>query len=310
MVRHVKRTREPIVPRYMMPATGYRESQYTRPALQRFTPLTWFLIMLVLLALVGLVVVVTNQVVQGSERSQSLSDLLATATAQQPKSTSTALVVGSGTMVQGTAVAPIVAAVEKATQTLTSKHVVTAQPISVTAVPVTSVPTMQPLPSPTFDVNGAVWQSQLVKQPDGTLMAPDTVIQRARKDLTEYYTTLRDLPLDEYLSKRDDILNTYFTGAALVGLQKSVFNRTLYLMNRAGDISIEVRDFSSNGLAATAGIRAHGWVNDVYDIASKQLVTAGRLETDTFSVVRIVFDRASERWKFTIVKQVTEVTRP
>ena len=309
MDRRNRRKREPVLPRHLAPVTGYRERQYQRSAVKRLTPLAWFLVGLAVLAIAGLVIVVVSKIGQGSGSTLLLSDLLATATVQQVNPAQTAQAERVAANATGTATARKAAAAN-ATQTPVARGKATAQPQATSLPQATSEPTARPLPSPTFDVNGAAWQGQLVLQPDGTLQAPDDVLQRARNELTEYYTLLRDLPLDDYLSKRDEILNKYFTGAALEGLQKSVINRTQYLMNRAGDISIEVRDFSSNGLAATAGIRAHGWVNDVYDIASKQLVTEGRLETDTFSVVRIVFDRASERWKFAIVKQVTEVTRP
>jgi hypothetical protein len=265
---------------------------------------------LVFLGLVGAIGAIRNRTVQGRTESLKLADRLATAALQHPETaTRTAqlpVVITSST--------DIAVLFSTATPTVLSRTpepdvVTTVQPLSATAVVPTEMPTAIPLPSPTHDVNGAPWQDQLVRQPDGSLQAPQAVQERAKKDLMEYYILLRNMPLADYTKKRDSILKTHFVGEALEGMRQLESKRTEYLMNRAGNVTIEVRDFSANGIAATAGIRSRSWVNDVVDVATGKVLTEGRREADVFSIVRIVYDRSSERWKFAIVQHVTEVTK-
>lgn len=299
---------------------GYQPTNYKRPPLKRLTPLSWFLIALVFLGLVGAIGAITNRAVQGRTESLPLTDRLATAAVQHPvtvtltphvpvvitSSTDTAALLGTSTptVLSGTPEVDVVTTV----QSLPATEVVPTVVVPTVVVP-TKMPTAIPLPSPTYDVNGAPWQDQLVRQPDGSLQAPQAVQERAKKDLLEYYTLLRNLPLADYSKKRDAILKTYFVGEALEGMRQLESKRTEYLMNRAGNVTIEVRDFSANGIAATAGIRSRNWVNDVVDVATGKVLTEGRREADVFSIVRIVYDRSSERWKFAIVQHVTEVTK-
>jgi hypothetical protein len=300
MYKHNARTRTFSAPRYSIPEPSFRERRYKRPLIYRLRPFTWFLIALLVLAVVGTVVSILYRTTQTYDANKSLMEwttMPITASPQVAVVEGITATVMPETVVTSTQVeqAPIV---EPATVSPTVTAVVTAT-IRATATQ-----------TPTYDISGAPWRDQLVKQSDNTMQAPEEVQARIRNELGEYYHLLRDLSFAEYSTQRDTILNKYFTGTSLKQMQRTEANRTQYLVNRAGTITIQVRDFSSDGYAATIGIRASGWVNDVYDTKTGKLLVKDRLEKDTFTIVRIIFERVSNRWKFATVKMVTEVTKP
>jgi hypothetical protein len=132
------------------------------------------------------------------------------------------------------------------------------------------------------------------------------VVAKATADLGSYYTMQLNLPLDNYLARRDEILDTYFTGEALDKMRQAEDNRVQYAVKRAGRTSIVIRHFSADGLTAKAGVITRGWTSDVYDIATQQLVATDQASTDTLTVMTIVFDKASGRWKFAAVDEIVE----
>ena len=292
--------RQPGVQRYSKAQPSFRERRYRRPLIMRLRPFTWFLVILSMLAAVGIVATVWNRGTQKHEESISLSDWPALAAVAQPQAG----------IIQGITTTGVGAVVVSSTITeqVATAVTVTVQPTAEDVITATIHATVTP--TPTYDASSAPWLNQLTKQSDNTLQVPEEVQARIRKELGEYYQLLRDLPFAVYKVKRDTILSTYFTGTSLKQMLRMETNRTQYLLNRAGTITMQVRDFSADGYAATVGIRASGWVNDVYDASTGKLVIKERLEKDTFTIVRIIFERVSDRWKFMTVKLVTEVTKP
>jgi len=53
-----------------------------------------------------------------------------------------------------------------------------------------------------------------VQKPDGTLVAPAEITQRAVADVQAYYTAVRTFDAKSYLKNRDALLQQYFTGQA------------------------------------------------------------------------------------------------
>ena len=300
---------------------GYRASDYQRPLLKRLTPFTWLLISLITLGVIAMVYLVLDRIVTDPNVDQSLPrrlarDTNAALTATPMPSAGSSTVAAAKAPVDSTSTVSAMVVAAKApvdsTSTFSAMVVVTDAPAPVlleataTEIPATSRFVSSP-PTPTTDPHGASWQGQLVRLPDGTLMAPDAIVARAKSDIGDYYNTIRDLPLDQYLTKRESIFSDYFAGPALEGIRQDEKNRRQYLLNRSGQVDIQVRDFSANGLSASVFISSRSWTNDVYDIRTGNLVEKGRVDRNTMTKARILFERATQRWKFAIIEQIFEV---
>ncbi|MEO6061818.1 MAG: hypothetical protein ABIQ99_07775 [Thermoflexales bacterium] len=261
------------------------------------------MIFLVFLGLAATTYLIVNSVVSNKTNDESLSERLARAT-----------LVGTPTLAQPVVIVPAtgegVASAAAPTVTAVPQPAITAAPVEVTIKLATAQPAFIPPPTPTVDPLGAAWQNQMLRQADGTLMAPELVVTQARIEAGAFYALLRDLPLDQYLARRDSIFAEHFAGAALQGILRIEKARKQYSMNRSGQVEIRIRDFSANGLSATALISSRGWTNDVYDISTGALIEKGRRDKDTLTVSRIMFERMSGRWKFAIINQVVEVNSP
>ena len=274
----------------------YRESAYQRPLWQRLTPLSRFMLILGALGALAMVVALVTNLIQSANGTELLSERLygrGAAEAEPTRAPAPAIQVVFLNHPDAEAEASAQASAEGQ-----------AGPASAQAGQAAAA---QSTPAPTADPNRAPWADQLVKQADGTLMAPQAVIVKIVEDLSGYYAMQRDLPLDDFLAKREWMLTTFFAGQALEEMRKLEQSRDLYGMYHSGRLTIEVRNFSPDGFRAKAGVITRDWVSDVYDVASKQLVAKGRVKKDALTVMTIVFDQASERWKFTAVEEVVEL---
>ena len=250
----------------------YRESHYRRPVLFRLTALSRFILSLALLMLFGVAILAFNHAIDGTNGTQRLSDRMP--------------------------MQPDVIIFDLLTPTPTRRVRPTAAP----------APTAEPTMAPTVDPSKAAWARQLITQADGTLMAPREVVAKAAADIGAYYSTQRDMPLNDYEAKHDQIQTGYFTGRALDYIRGLEAGQTFYEMNRAGRFSVEIRRFTPDGLSATAGIIKRDWVSDVYDRVTKELLTRGKTSNDTLTLSTITYDQASERWKFASIDEVMELT--
>jgi hypothetical protein len=252
----------------------YRESSYRRSLFWRLTPLTRFILALLLLAVLAGIGLLINRSLDMRNGMEMLSERM--------KSTAQAMT-------------PVVVIL------------VSPQPpeqgASAAAHKTKPEPTATPLP----DLSRAPWADKLVRQLDGKLLAPKEVVAQASNDVLAYYTLLRDMPVDTYIARRDEILTTYFTGAALADMRKLEEERDIYAMNRTGRVTVEVRDFSADGLSAKAGVITRDWVSDVYDVTSRQLVAKGRIKKDSLTIMTILFDQASGHWKIAAIEETTEI---
>jgi len=247
----------------------FHESTYRRSVGRRLTPLSWFLVSMAAVAVFAFAVVLTGKWVESRNGTEPLSKF-----------------VPSRPVIQVT---------------------VFAAAIPDTPEPAPPTPTSAPTPQPTQDWSRAPWADQMDRQLDGTLMAPPEVVAQAVADLSGYYTIQRDMPLDTYLQQRDQILNTYFTGAALQEMKRVEESRDLYTVNRAGRFSLEVRHFAPNGMTARIGVVTRDWVGDLYDVVTQQLITSGRAKKDALTIMTIAYDPASGRWKFATVEDAVEL---
>jgi hypothetical protein len=264
----------------------YRESSYQRPFYQRLTPLTRFALVVVAIAVLAIGLALINQWRTAQNGTGLLSDRVPT----RP----TFILSYYDSFSPGFIV----------TYYQTPAPIPTPETVVSSAKPA-AVATL----APTSDMSRAPWAGQLTKAPDGTLIAPQPVVAKAVQDLSGYYSIQRNLGLEDYITTREEILRTYFTGSALEYMHSLELYQDQYAMNRAGRFSVEVRQFSPDGLSAKAGVIKRDWVNDIYNLSSKQLVTQGKVQTDTLTLTSVVFDPTGGKWKFSSVDQVIELKK-
>lgn len=280
---------------------AYRPSRYRRPAIARLTALSWFMLLLFAMGLAAGLYLLIVRLSTRASGDALLADRLALETPVASASMTPSATLERASAPPTSAIPPTPTPLP-ADQPAPSPAVVQASPAG--------TPSVAPPPVATLDPLGAAWQNALTRQPDGTLMAPDAVVAQATADIAGYYAVLRNLPLDHYLARRTEIYAEYFAGTALEGVLRQEKQRTQYLLNRDGTLEIRIRDFAPNGLSATAAIRLRGWTNDVVEMATGRVVERARRDRDTLTLARIMFERATGRWKYAIINQVMEVNTP
>jgi hypothetical protein len=260
--------------------------------MQRFTPFTWFIIVMCTMGLLVAVVLIVNGISSSQHPSVTLDERLAEL--QEISPTSFAL----------TAAAQVPTSQPTVTSTQTNKVAI----LAATATPRPQA-TQTPLPTPTLNPSDAPWANQMIQQPDRTLLAPQAVVDKATADLSAYYTHLQNLSFDDFMRERYDLLDDYFTCQALASMREQEGRRTQYVMNRSGIVIIQLRSFSSDGNSALAGVTRRDWLNDVYDVTSHKLLQQNVWEPNSLLVMSVVYDRVDGRWKFAALDPDSEVSK-
>ena len=259
-----------------------------RPVHQRLTPLAWFCVFLVTLALLGAVIVTFKKLMDANGSNQSLEQRLgkpAAPVAAQPKKNDVPV-----------APAATVAVVSAPAQVQESVPQAAADTAAPTALPA------QPAPQS----NAVPWASQMTQQADGAWMAPKEVVAQASKNITTYYTVARNRSLEEYLQQRDQILTTYYINDGLQLMHAYEQKRAQYGMNKSGEVSVEIKNFAQDGLTAQADVTTKNWVNDIYDIKTGQLTKSDFKQQDSTLNLAIRFDPTGNLWK---IEKVLGVVR-
>lgn len=332
VVRRRRRTQKPV----------FNVRQYGRSAIKRLTPLSWFLVLLGMALFIVAGISLALRLTDANYQSVLLSDRLgqvfssaSTATAtvthtnalKTPKATNTVLVfaptkspletknpaitVTAAQKVKQIPLITVTPVVESfMTSTLNSGKTPTpakaGSVLSRAPLPTAVNAQAEPVSGPTPE-GGAPWAAKLVRQPDGTLLAPADVISKAVLDLTSYYTETHDLALADYLAQRDTILKKYYKGDALKAMQDNELRRTQYERPIAGSVTILVRNFTLDGYTAKAGIYLRQWISDDYDVSSRVLLRKGVKHVDTLIVMTVVFDKDSGRWMYSAVADVGDL---
>lgn len=319
-----------------LPKAVFNEKTYGRNVISRLTPLAWFLIAVAVFVFMGAALLVINRIDDASYKSVVLSERLGITITAEPDMQVALAAPFNGTADAAETPVVIVVTVIDATGVVTT--FVTATPDAARIARKTSTPRPSPTPTtinmptetpeptavkrvisgggpirvsyPTAiyanaqpvsgptPIGGAPWASLLVRQPDGTLLAPSEVISQAVSDLGEYYKKMRDLPMVDYLADRDKILLKYFTGEALKEKQDMEKQRTQYELNIGGSVDIIVRNFTPDGYTAKAGIYLRDWQTDDYDVSSKVLLRTGVKHPDFLIVMTVVYDKVNARWVY------------
>jgi hypothetical protein len=142
------------------------------------------------------------------------------------------------------------------------------------------------------------WSGQLSQTDNGGWMAPPEVVDQLVRDMKAYYKVMRDLEFEDYLAQRDVLFASYFDNPQLETLKAAEAERKTYELNRDGEVTVNVQKFTEKGNRAEVQIFTKGWVDDVYDFNTKELVKAGKRQTDQRLDVRMRYDAIEGRWKF------------
>ena len=254
-----------------------------RPVMSRLTPLAWFCVFLVGLALIG-ALIVTIRKLTDNNGVQTLDQRLG----------------------QNTSAPAVVAAANVAVTTDSAAPSAQTQPA---AVPIaTTVPVVETAPTAALAQSAAptkaaalvykvAWADKMTQQADGSWTAPAEVVSKASSDIKEYYELARNRPLGKFMQQRDQILTTYYIGDGLQLMATYEKQRTQYGMNKSGDVSVEVKSFAQDGLTAQVAVTTKNWVNDIYDIETRQLTKSDFKQQDSTLNLAIRFDVTGNRWK-------------
>ena len=252
-----------------------------RPVMSRLTPLAWFCVFLVGLALIG-ALIVTIRKLTDNNGVQTLDQRLgqntsAPAAVAAAKGAATADSAASPAQAQSAAIATTVPVVETAP---TAALAQSAAPTKAAAL-----------------VYKVAWADKMTQQADGSWIAPKEIVDLASSQIKAYYELARNRPLGKYMQQRDQILTTYYIGDGLQLMATYEKQRTQYGMNKSGDVSVEVKSFAQDGLTAQVAVTTKNWVNDIYDIATRQLTKSDFKQQDSTLNLAIRFDVTGNRWK-------------
>ncbi len=193
-----------------------------------------------------------------------------------------------------------------------AKPMPTTKPARPTAAPTarpTLVPTVEPTALPTLApaiVNGAPWAAEMKTMADGTLNAPAAVLEKANADLREWWVLNQTLDAALLVKDPNKLLGQYFTDAALAD-QLQQFNAGRFTLNRGGRFSIEIKDFSADGLTAKAGVVLRGRVDAIINARNGRAIKDNLAGKDTLTVMTIRYDSAESRWKISQIDDIIEL---
>lgn len=266
----------------------YRLSK-RRPWYRRLTPLSWFCLALMGAGVIAFASMAVNAALQNAQEQVPL-----------------AAVVGAQPNVMATS-----ASLEIAAESAPATVVPTTSPTTAPTAMPTTQPTVVPTPLPTVAsvsaLAGASWAFELKKMPDGTLGAPAFVVESAIADLREWMVLNQTMDAGLFIKDHEHILGQYFAEDAL-SEQLDQFDAGQFTVNREGRYTLEVKDFSADGLQAKAGLVLRGRIDSVINTRNGKPVTSGKAMKDTLTLMTIQYDIANRRWKIIRVDDVIELS--
>jgi hypothetical protein len=161
-------------------------------------------------------------------------------------------------------------------------------------------------PTPTIHPAGyrAPWADKMVKQADGTWMAPKEVVDEATKHYGEYYEWLRSKDLRFMTKSDEEQYATYYSflaGSVLsdVVSYQSASSEDFMLTNpkRYTARILRVRDFSRDGLSAICDIEIRNSNWKIVNISSGAFVSSYSLPDRIDSDI-LTYDPSDGRWKY------------
>jgi hypothetical protein len=161
-------------------------------------------------------------------------------------------------------------------------------------------------PTPTIYPVGyrAPWADKMVKQADGTWMAPKEVVLSVRANVEQFFeweATGRTLDfVKSSASSRELTYRKYFVGGSLRSFIQTLDTREIDIVlnesARPQSRFLRVKSFDVTGLTAVCDVEVVGFSWDVLTVPGFALYANFR-EPDEIRTIEMAFDPESKRWK-------------
>lgn len=253
-----------------------------RSFLKRMTPLAWLITALAVIFVLGLAVTLIGNLTRQAASQRPLSEVVA---------------VPTGTT-QAAAVSPATSAATKPAGTATP--LATAQP--------TGLPTMataMPFTAP--------WAAKMVKQADGTYMAPQEVVDAIKKMFKDWdgeTAAANSLPVTQAVEKIKIIDDKFYWPAerdkTLASLQQNG-----YYKRTAGTTQVtDVKNFTADGLTAQVSYLSRGLVYDHYEAITLKLLQQGIKNDDIVAIFNVRYNPDRKQWQVLNMERFTPLPKP
>lgn len=257
-----------------------------RSFLQRMTPLAWLITAMAVLVVLGLGTVVVGNLTRQAASQRPLTEYVPTATS-------------------AAAAAPVTSAPTKpasaASVASTATPVATTQP---TGLPATATA------APTTFV--APWAGKMVKQTDGTYMAPQEVVDAIKKMFKDWdgeTAAANALPITQTIEQSKAIDDKFYwpdeRDKTLTSLQQNG-----YYKQTAGTTQVtDVKNFSADGLSAQISKVSRGMIYDHYNLVTMKLDQQGIKDTDHVTIFNVRYNPDRKQWQIWNVDRFTDLPK-
>ena len=244
-----------------------------RSFLQRMTPLAWLITAMAVLAVLGLGTVVVGNLTRQAASQRPLTEYVPTATSAAAAPVTSAPTKPASAAIVASAATPVTTAQP------------TGLPATATAAPTTFV---------------APWAGKMVKQTDGTYMAPQEVVDAIKKmfkDWDSETAAVNSLPITQAVEKIKVVDDQFYwpdeRDKTLASLQQNGYYKRMAGTTQATD----VKNFSADGLTAQVSYLSRGLVYDHYEAATLKLIQQGIKNDDMVVIFNVRYNPNRKQWQ-------------
>lgn len=249
-----------------------------RSLAQRMTPLAWLIAALATLFVLGLAITLIGNMLKQSASQRPLSEVVTVPTALMPMPS------------------PATTTVAVATATAFA----TAQP---TGLPSTATPV--PFTAP--------WASRMVKQADGTYMAPQEVVDAIKKMMKDWdaeTVAAANLPITQTIERSKAADDKYYWPDERDKTLASLQQNGMYVRTAGTGQATDVKNFSADGLSAQVSQVSRGMVYDHYDTATLKLTQKGIKADDVVIIFNVRYNPDRKQWQVWNMDKFTALPKP
>lgn len=133
--------------------------------------------------------------------------------------------------------------------------------------------------------------------------APSTTIREIETHIKQYYSLVKQMPLQMYLADKDFLLPMFFVDEPLRESEKAISERHEYVRIDSGDVTVNVVEVSPDGLTATVQVSLKNWMTSTLDTRTGQQKGQAVQQKNLIQIMGVQFDAADQRWKIASVTQ-------
>ena len=179
-----------------------------------------------------------------------------------------------------------------------------ARPIVVaTAISRASTPPTLPKITPAVEPQITTAPPQVTSVMTSTNPAPSTTIREIETHIKQYYSLVKQMPLQMYLADKDFLLPMFFVDEPLRESEKAISERHEYVRIDSGDVTVNVVEVSPDGLTATVQVSLKNWMTSTLDTRTGQQKGQAVQQKNLIQIMGVQFDAADQRWKIASVTQ-------